>query len=197
MQILKNKIRDNIMSSAIKEFKEHGFQKSTIRNIAKKAKISEGNIYRYFENKEKLLEEIVRPAYCEIFALISKYQSLRNERDSFTFADFQKHITNSISNLCKIHGNELIILSECCNGTKYEIVKQKIIDITKLFLLDILSCNKEEISKKHDFISYLIAKGFIEGLMSIYKEFKDTTEFEGALNEFNEFYFNGFLERFN
>jgi AcrR family transcriptional regulator len=47
--------RNQILDAAAKVFAENGFQKSTTREIAEAADISEGTIYNYFENKDDLL----------------------------------------------------------------------------------------------------------------------------------------------
>jgi AcrR family transcriptional regulator len=46
--------RDRILSVAIKEFADNGFENTSIQQIAKKAGISVGSVYKYFENKETL-----------------------------------------------------------------------------------------------------------------------------------------------
>lgn len=47
--------RDQILAAAIQVFAEKGFQRATIRDVAKTAGIADGTIYNYFENKTALL----------------------------------------------------------------------------------------------------------------------------------------------
>ena len=47
--------RTQILDAAIKVFAQHGFHRSTIRDVAKAAGIADGTIYNYFENKNALL----------------------------------------------------------------------------------------------------------------------------------------------
>lgn len=197
MQILKTEIRNNILSAARQEFKLKGFQKSTIRSIAKTAEISDGNIYRYFDSKETLLDDVVKPAHDNIFDLIVKFRKLKAKDDTISFLDFKENITESISKLFKQHHDEIIIIFECCKGTKYEIIKERIINIVELFLIDYIKKSDEfKINRQYKFISFLIAKGFIEGLLSIHKQYDNDKDFDEALNEFNNFYFRGFNKRF-
>ncbi len=51
--------RDRILSVAIKEFADNGFENTSIQQIAKKAGISVGSVYKYFENKETLFSMVV------------------------------------------------------------------------------------------------------------------------------------------
>ena len=47
------------MNVALEHFANHGYHHSTINQIAKKAGISKGLIYNYFDGKEDLLTEII------------------------------------------------------------------------------------------------------------------------------------------
>ncbi|MBN1180951.1 MAG: TetR/AcrR family transcriptional regulator [Bacteroidales bacterium] len=51
--------RKLIMDTALQLFAEEGFHSTTISMIAKKADISKGLLYNYFESKEILLKEIM------------------------------------------------------------------------------------------------------------------------------------------
>jgi TetR/AcrR family fatty acid metabolism transcriptional regulator len=51
--------RDQILAAAINVFAEKGFQRATIRDVAKAAGIADGTIYNYFENKTALIMGIL------------------------------------------------------------------------------------------------------------------------------------------
>lgn len=53
--------REHILGAAIRVFSERGFHRSTIRDVAKAAGVSDGTIYNAFENKEALLLAILDP----------------------------------------------------------------------------------------------------------------------------------------
>ena len=55
------------MSAALEEFAEHGYHASSINKITKRAGVSKGLLYNYFESKEYLLKEIMRKAHNEIW----------------------------------------------------------------------------------------------------------------------------------
>jgi TetR/AcrR family transcriptional regulator, fatty acid metabolism regulator protein len=50
--------RQVIIDAAVDVFSRHGFQNSTISQIAQKANVAEGTIYQYFKNKEDLFFSI-------------------------------------------------------------------------------------------------------------------------------------------
>jgi hypothetical protein len=56
-----------IMDVALEHFANEGYYRTTIRHIAKHAKISKGLIYNYFESKEALLKAIIDKSVNEVF----------------------------------------------------------------------------------------------------------------------------------
>jgi hypothetical protein len=56
-----------IIDAALLLFADRGFHATTISDIAKRADISKGLMYNYFEGKEDLLGEIIRKSFAEIF----------------------------------------------------------------------------------------------------------------------------------
>ena len=58
-QILKEELRKAIIESAKQEFLNNGYENASMRNIAKKANMTVGNLYRYFESKDDIHKQIV------------------------------------------------------------------------------------------------------------------------------------------
>ncbi len=52
--------RKRVLEAATIEFADYGFEHTSIQQIAKKADISVGSIYKYFENKEELFAMVVK-----------------------------------------------------------------------------------------------------------------------------------------
>ena len=74
-QILKDESRNAIIESAKEEFLNKGFNNASMRNIAKKAKMTVGNLYRYFKSKDEISEYIVSDTYNSIDLLIKNLTS--------------------------------------------------------------------------------------------------------------------------
>lgn len=71
-QVLKDGSRESILKNASEEFLEQGFEKASMRRIAEKSKMTVGNLYRYFKNKDELSDTIVSPTYSLINGMIEK-----------------------------------------------------------------------------------------------------------------------------
>ncbi len=52
--------REQILKAAIEVFGEKGYERATIADIARRARVAEGSIYNYFKNKGDLLVSIPR-----------------------------------------------------------------------------------------------------------------------------------------
>lgn len=59
-QILKPEIKEKIIESAKQEFLEKGYKDASLRSIAFKSHMTVGNLYRYFDSKEDLLNQVVK-----------------------------------------------------------------------------------------------------------------------------------------
>ncbi|MFB6226893.1 MAG: TetR/AcrR family transcriptional regulator [bacterium] len=50
--------KNDIADAAVKVFAQSGFSETTVQQIADQADMSKGNIYRYFDSKEEVLQQI-------------------------------------------------------------------------------------------------------------------------------------------
>ena len=118
-QILKDDVRDNIIESAKQEFEEYGFEKSSMRRIALKSKMTVGNLYRYFKSKEELSETIVSPTYQAINSVVEKLSGgsvqFGTDGTGFSASPEEMHqmlnsLAESLVEIHKKHRTELNIL---------------------------------------------------------------------------------------
>lgn len=69
-EAIRQEKRKIILESALELFAENGFHATSMSMIAKKAVISKGLSYNYFESKHDILEEIIDEGFQEIHDLI-------------------------------------------------------------------------------------------------------------------------------
>ncbi len=62
--------RERILRVAVEEFANNGFEQTSIRQIAEKAGISVGSVYKYFENKETLFYVVVQHGLSSVEELL-------------------------------------------------------------------------------------------------------------------------------
>ena len=71
--------RERIMRVATNEFATNGFEDTSIECIAKKAKISVGSVYKYFENKEDLFITVVHDGISKLDELLNELYAARED----------------------------------------------------------------------------------------------------------------------
>ena len=195
MQVLKDEMRKRIYEAAIKEFSEKGFNKASMREIAKSAGMTVGNLYRYFRGKEALFYSIISPAYDCLMELVGKSIEMVKYRFDTSFFEF---LSEQILKISKEHKIELLILFEGSEGTKYERVKEEMVTVVENFLKeDFLRRLKEKDVEIEDiYLLRVIAVGFVEGMTMINKRYENAEKLQKVAAQFVTFYFNDVLKRF-
>jgi AcrR family transcriptional regulator len=61
MQVLKDAIRQRIVTEALEVFLEKGYEKASMRDLAQRVGTSVSNIYHYFASKEELFHAVEEP----------------------------------------------------------------------------------------------------------------------------------------
>ncbi len=82
-QVLKDELRKKILVAAKNEFSKKGITNSSMREIAQKAQTPVGNVYKYFENKQDLVNTVLSPLLTKLdsynFKLLSDKSFLNRE----------------------------------------------------------------------------------------------------------------------
>ena len=78
--------RSEVMQAALELIAERGFHGAPMAEIAEKAGVAAGTIYRYFENKDVLITELHRELEERIMAVLQKdYRCMRPLRERFLY----------------------------------------------------------------------------------------------------------------
>ena len=78
--------RGDIIGAALELIAKHGFHGAPMARIAEKAGVGAGTIYRYFENKDRLIMEIFRNLEDQIMAVLhEEYPAGRPIRERFLY----------------------------------------------------------------------------------------------------------------
>lgn len=90
-----------ILESTLELLSTHGFHGTPISLIAEKAGVGAGTIYRYFQNKEELINEL----FTEIKRRVIRAM-LRDYREEGTYKERFKHLWKNLINYCIQHPME-------------------------------------------------------------------------------------------
>lgn len=190
VQVLKDNVKEKIYKAAIEEFYEKGFLKARMQDIAKKADISVGLTYSYYNNKEDLFAAIVEPIYKEIIQSIEHEEGRDSEiGDPSNF--FEQELV-FILRLLREKREFFLILIDRSKGTRFEKAKEQIIDVTKEHIKRQLSTKiNSQLYKINEVFYHILAINFIEGLLEISRHYQGSKWAENILKMLMHQYFYG------
>lgn len=94
LEQIRQQKKAHIRQTALELFAEHGFHATSISQISKKARISKGLIYNYFESKDDILENIFDWAFSNIYAdMDMNKDGLMSEKEFIRFIKTSIHST--------------------------------------------------------------------------------------------------------
>jgi AcrR family transcriptional regulator len=176
MQVLKDEIKNKIIEAAVKEFYLNGYEKASMRTIAKAAGISVSNTYNYFKSKELLFESIIEPVFQQVKSLFrsSLQHSASQALKSDVLRTFIDDITGMLMQMDTRQRQLLIILAEKSAGTRYEKAKEEMVTLIRMHFAEALrkSGPATQIEENQGYILNIIAANYIDGLLRILKEFR-------------------------
>lgn len=91
-EVIREASKDNIRQAALEMFARYGFEKTSIRAIAKHANVSQGLMYNYFSSKEELLVSIYERSMQDVFSSFSeadKASSAKEKLERLIKASFE------------------------------------------------------------------------------------------------------------
>ena len=137
-----------ILESATAEFLANGYDKASMRMIAKKANVTTGALYARFDNKDRLFLALVKDVAEAFIALCSK----ENRSGLETTREYQpekmwttsKDTSQKIVDLIYENKKSFDLLINCSTGSSYENFIEKIIEIEEKEVLVFLSALKKQ-----------------------------------------------------
>lgn len=79
MQVLKGNIRRRILNVAEQQFAQHGFAKTSMREVAAQAGIAVGNLYHYFPGKDDLFRALLSPVLTAFDTMLQHHHGMQGE----------------------------------------------------------------------------------------------------------------------
>jgi len=190
MQVLKENVKEKIYQAAVEEFYKKGFLKAKMQDIAKKAGISVGLTYSYYNNKEDLFAGIVEPIYKKIIQPMEDEEGRDSETGDPGYLFEQE--SAFILQLFRQKRETFLILIDRSKGTRYEKAKEQIIDITKEHIKRQLSSRvNSQLFKINEVFYHILANNFIEGLLEIARHYQGSLWAENMLKLLTHQYFYG------
>lgn len=161
MQVLKEKVKTDIMISAQTLFIEKGYRETKMSDIALLAGISTSNLYHYFTSKEKIFYGLTENTAKQIKKMIERYGC---DTKRLGHEELMEELFQELYNLLRFERQNLLLIHDCAAGTKYETLNEDLITaVAGKFSLVI---NNEE---SDSFILRTVAGCFLSSFISVLK----------------------------
>lgn len=175
-----DKIKESIKKAAQDLFRRYGYHKTSVNEIAKKAKIAKATIYKYFESKELILHAIlmdylkvsINDLVQQTTHSISKEEHLKNLilktsklsyticnefigwdfiRESTNAQEFLKNLSNELENILV---QEFVAIKEFNNDASYPERLRFLIKASKSIVFSFAFTSVSDSDVRKNFISF-------------------------------------------
>ncbi len=190
-----------IKQSAKEEFLAKGYQKANLRDIAKKAQVTTGALYRHFRNKEELFYEIVKEVYENTILLLKSADETADIWERMKGNTFDKGLERMRPFLDFIYRNmdEFKLLLLYAQGSGKEDFMERLVDVYTENNMDFIEKAYEaKIAKKMPgkLAVHFLTRGFLTtvfevAIRDISRE--DSEEYFKTIGLFQFYGWNGLL----
>ncbi len=192
------KTLEKIKNAAKEEFLEKGFRDAGLRDIVKKAGVTTGAFYGYFNSKEELFSSLVKESYDYIVQTFSSaFSSFNALPDSEKVEKMEAYSYDYLRDILKYsltHNDEVKLILTCSEGTRYAFLSQTFtqmeIDATHRYYDTLLSLGYEKpvvnTTVEHMLVSSMFSAFFSLVLCELEEE-----DAEKALTTLFDFYYAG------
>jgi AcrR family transcriptional regulator len=122
VQTRKPETHARVLAAAEQAFAEAGYEGATVADIAARAGVSTGNVYRYFENKDALFYEVLPDAFAATFLrLVRRRVRALARADDLTALDASARAeAEELLRFWIEHRRRVIILLDRAKGSRHE-----------------------------------------------------------------------------
>lgn len=194
MQYLKDHVRNSIREEALKEFNKKGYKGASVRNIAKNSNTSVGNIYKYFDSKEALYENLIEPVYDKVMDYINQFEKVElNDKAEDVFYQLMEKIME----IFNYNSMELSILLNKSQGSRYEHCKGTFVSFITRIVTENVSYQLSTKGKKlkDNFLIYIISNSLVESISIILEEIQDGSKARKLILNIIEIFYNDILDK--
>jgi AcrR family transcriptional regulator len=200
-QVLKEEVEQRIREAALRVFAARGFGQAGVADIAREARVSSGNVYRYFESKEVLFDAVVpRSLATRLLRLLGRrVRALSGVRDvgrlpgSAFFSAAEQLVTFSMA-----HRLETVILLSRTEGTPLQGFDEKLVRfLEKLALAHFQKLDPSYLSDPGSRIVLRIAyENMVRAMAMILERSADEAEIRAAVAAYSRYHLAGLKHLF-
>lgn len=196
-QVLKEEVRARIVEAAERTFAEKGYEEATIGEIARVAGISTGNVYRYYEDKRALFDDVVDAAFVDRFRTLLRRRvgALAGVGDARELAPDAAwfHASEDLMRFTLEHRAKLVIVLARARGTRWESLRPELVAELVALALDhfrgIAAARPADVAIR--FALVRIYEALIEANARILAEHDDDSRIRDAVAAYSRYHLAG------
>ena len=126
------------------EFLQYGYQKASLKNIARNAGITTAGLYRHFPSKEAMFAAMVEPVTEEFLkscddSMEETFQKFSDEDFLNHFNEFRTEKNKEVISYMYDHYDVFRLLLVCSEGTSYEDFEERMIQMEQKSVRDVFA----------------------------------------------------------
>jgi AcrR family transcriptional regulator len=193
VQVLKDEVKQAIADAALDVFATEGFGRATMADIARRAGVSTGNVYRYFESKDALLAAVL-PA--EVPRRLTRL--LRQRMQSFgSAADAHALASEELLAFTIEHRQQVVFLLARAGESPYERFAERTIDVLVELAGERFSELRPASTEQHANTRQLVLRQIYENLVvstaRILERFSEPAQIRAAVADYGTFHLGGLV----
>lgn len=195
---------ERIHEAAKREFLEKGFQAASLRNIVKRAGVTTGAFYGYYDSKEELFAALVDKQANYVLELfcntIDDFEKLPGQTQTEQMTDTSVVCLEKMLDYIYDNYDAFKLLIECAEGTAYaDFVHQLVVrevdsTFTYIQTLAKMGCHVEPLNKN---LIHIIASALFSGIFEVIVHDMPKEEAREYISQFHRFYAAGWSELLN
>ena len=185
-QTLKPELRARVLLAAEQAFAEAGYEGATMADIAARASVSTGNVYRYFESKEALFREAIPDAFAATFLRLVK-KRVRALVRAGDLNDLDEPAQRDAEELLRFwieHRRKVVILLDRARGSRHEAFADSFVRALMRPTLAKLRADAKGVPKAARFVLEQIFRNTVRTIVAILEAHEDETSIRDAFQSF-------------
>lgn len=201
-QYLKDEVQEGIAAAALKVFALKGYMSATMAEIARAARISTGNIYRYYENKSVLFDEVVSDDFVRTFTelLRRRVKSLDGVSDVRTLGPTAAfHLASEeLLRFCIDHRLRVVVLLGRAQGSRHEEFSERLVqELIQLAVAHFRSLHPgTRVTETTRFNLERVYRNLVGAMVDILTRFEDEALIREAVEGYSRYHLAGLANLF-
>ncbi|MDY7233143.1 TetR/AcrR family transcriptional regulator [Hyalangium rubrum] len=187
VQTRKPETHARVLAAAEQAFAEAGYEGATVADIAARAGVSTGNVYRYFENKDALFYEVLPDAFAVTFLrLVQRRVRALARADDLTALDASaRGKAEELLRFWVEHRRQVIILLDRSKGSRHEAFAERFVSaLMRPTLAKFRADTGTRLSGAARFVLEQIFRNTVRTIVSILEAHEDEASIRNAFQGF-------------